>query len=382
MSVVQSAALAALLLGQATPVPPPVVTVVAPPRIVVAPAPAPARSAAEVIACQRAFYGQDYLPQPPLFRIRDSDTTLYLLGSIHILPPGFDWRSKQLDEVIAVSDMLITESAGKRPDALNPFAPTPTTPSPHPPLRDRLRGERLAKWLGMAAMGPRPVVEMIDRMPSWLAAFTIGGIAGRTDVTLGRGVETQLEIDFRLKRKPLAGLEDGQAVFDKVGAMPAPVQQAMLDQALDQIGTTRTSADLLATFHRWARGEEAADPSESGLPPELRQILLDARNQAWVPEVEKHLQKPGSRLVVVGAAHLRGKGSLLDTLAARGITAERISPTGPPKPRALTAAKPATLRECSGRLVPPLPPSRVPRPSPPPPASAAPPPPSPTASSR
>ncbi|MFM9828002.1 MAG: hypothetical protein ACKVOB_04540, partial [Sphingomonas sp.] len=31
--------------------------------------------------------------QPPLFVVQDADTTIWLLGTIHALPAGIDWRS-------------------------------------------------------------------------------------------------------------------------------------------------------------------------------------------------------------------------------------------------------------------------------------------------
>ena len=49
--------------------------------------------------------------RPAIWRIRDADTTIYLLGSIHLLPPNIQWRTPLLDRVIATSDTLVLESS-------------------------------------------------------------------------------------------------------------------------------------------------------------------------------------------------------------------------------------------------------------------------------
>jgi hypothetical protein len=37
-------------------------------------------------------------PRPALWLLADADTRIYMFGTIHVLPPGFRWRSAALDK--------------------------------------------------------------------------------------------------------------------------------------------------------------------------------------------------------------------------------------------------------------------------------------------
>ena len=73
-----------------------------------APTPAEARAAEARLAGLRPV--QPYRPKPAIWRIRDHDTVIYLFGTIHVLPPGFKWRSAALDRVVATAGTLMVES--------------------------------------------------------------------------------------------------------------------------------------------------------------------------------------------------------------------------------------------------------------------------------
>jgi uncharacterized protein YbaP (TraB family) len=59
------------------------------------------------------------------------------------------------------------------------------------------------------------------------------------------------------------------------------------------------------------------------LTPAAREHLFEARNLAWMPEIERALDEGGAFLAV-GAGHLVGPSSVLGLLAERGIVAERV----------------------------------------------------------
>lgn len=302
-------------------------------------------------ACRAAAYGQTYLPQPAIWRISDKDTIVYLFGSFHMLPPGFDWRSSQFDEIVAKSDKLILESVSPGPRPATPASST----SPLPPLRDRLSGERRAKWVGMTVLLQKTVTDRIDRLPDAQAGLLIATLPLQNNplfVLVSPGVEAQLRSDFQRVSKPIEGLEQPESAMPLLDQLAPPVQRAILDQVLDHMGETKPSSEPLRMFHSWARGEPVEEPSEAAQHPELNRVLLDVRNAAWVPEVRKQLGPPGTRLIVVGAGHLRGPNNLLELLAAAGIKAERVSPTVAPAPRSAFSPAPKSIGDCF-RIAPP-----------------------------
>ena len=44
---------------------------------------------------------QAYEPDPAMWLLHDEDTRIYLLGTVHVLPAGFRWRSAQIDAIVA-----------------------------------------------------------------------------------------------------------------------------------------------------------------------------------------------------------------------------------------------------------------------------------------
>src|SRR3954469_10986462 len=48
--------------------------------------------------------------QPAMWKIVNGKSTVYLLGSIHILPVNYTWRTPAIDKAIAAADVLIFET--------------------------------------------------------------------------------------------------------------------------------------------------------------------------------------------------------------------------------------------------------------------------------
>jgi len=55
------------------------------------------------------FVATPALALPPVWTVRDADSEMVLFGSIHILPPGLDWRPPPLDAALKVADDLWLE---------------------------------------------------------------------------------------------------------------------------------------------------------------------------------------------------------------------------------------------------------------------------------
>ena len=72
---------------------------------------APLTAMAQESDAGRYTFTQDYEPSPALWRLADEDTTIYMFGTIHVLPQGFRWRSAQFDAVLAEADTLVLETS-------------------------------------------------------------------------------------------------------------------------------------------------------------------------------------------------------------------------------------------------------------------------------
>ena len=59
--------------------------------------------------------------------------------------------------------------------------------------------------------------------------------------------------------------------------------------------------------------------------PDLAQVLLYDRNARWVPRIEALLAADKDCLVIAGAAHLVGAGSVVERLKAKGYKVEQVA---------------------------------------------------------
>ena len=67
-----------------------------------------------------------------------------------------------------------------------------------------------------------------------------------------------------------------------------------------------------------------ANDSFGAAGPEIADRLLNHRNENWIPRIEALLLDPGTRMVVVGAAHLGGPNGVIALLEARGHTVTSV----------------------------------------------------------
>jgi len=284
---------------------------------------------ADAIAQTRAT--QPYRPRPALWRIRKHDSTIYLFGTIHSLPPGFRWRSARLETVIAQADRLLLESTDGSIDgagALLLGEKTPGTPN-LPPLAERLPPEKRIPLKIFQATLPTAAVKLLDGMPTWVAAMAIGYVRDlRAGNRPGPGADDWLEARFRGVHKPIEAIEDSAKVVASVNAVPEDQQRAMLLASLE--APQRSGAQLDAPTHAWAKGDlGATSPLVAELegadrPGALRDPLLTRRNQAWADSLADRLKQPGVVLFAAGAGHFLGDDSVIALLKRRGIKVTRV----------------------------------------------------------
>lgn len=291
-------------------------------------APTPAEAAAAETRLAELRPVQNYRPDPAIWRIRDHDTTIYLFGTIHVLPPGFKWRSAALDHVVASADTLMVESVDDRSAA--DAAGTTTAMRALPPIAARVSPSHRAALEHFTAGLPPPAVKLLDGLPTWIVALSVGFVREyRIGAVPGPGADDWLERQFHAAGKPVVPIEDGEKVMAAVNAMPEAEQRRMLDAALD--APQPTLNQLRAPAHAWARGDVgpgsalAVDLKGSSGTSALDGPLMNDRNRAWAAALAARLrQQHGTVLFAAGASHFIGDGSVIDLLRRQGIRVTRI----------------------------------------------------------
>ena len=266
--------------------------------------------------------------RPALWRIADADTTIYLFGTIHMLPPNYAWRSAAFDKALAKSDGLVVETKIDETN-LREFQMAFSrlgTRAGLPPILERVPPEKRAALAAAIAASGRPMAEY-DRMESWAAALILVNVQLKTLGIAGEnGVETTLRNSFARTGKPIGELEsntDQLGFFDRLSEVS---QRALLEGAIEQPAAMKGQFD--AMLKAWTAGDTKAIArsfnAEMADSPELRDALLDRRNANWARWVERRMAQPGSVMVAVGAGHLAGDNSVQDMLQRRGYRVTRL----------------------------------------------------------
>jgi uncharacterized protein YbaP (TraB family) len=261
----------------------------------------------------------------PAWAIRGAHNTVYLAGSIHLLPgadaalpPAFARAyadSARLVMEIDLGKLDPTEAVG----TLLQHGGLPDSTS----LREVVGALRYARASAAAAALDLPAASMDHEAP-WMVALQLTELEyARLGFDPEQGVEQQLLRRALADHKTTGGLEslaDEMGVFE---ALTPAAQLRFLDMVLDDLNDT--GDETRAVLAAWRRGDAARLATllagEYHSFPVLYDALVMDRNRHWLPQIERLLQGEENCLVVVGALHLVGKGGLLELLRREGIAA-------------------------------------------------------------
>ncbi len=277
-------------------------------------------------------------PVPLLWKVSDADNSVYLLGSFHLLKPSDYPLAKEVGRAFADAESVLFElppeemsspalglqmgQAALRRDGtqLN---------SELPPATIALLNDWVAaNGAELQKMGLTP--QVLQRLEPWFVGLSIS-IAEMTK----QGLDAKLGLDAHFAElakqagKPTLGLETGAEQIALLDGMNKEEELQFLAEALSESKEARQET---AKLHRaWRAGDAsllwngmAVDMKKQY--PLLYQRINVARNDAWLPKIQKRLTDPGKddTLVVVGALHLLGTDGVVEKLRARGFKVERV----------------------------------------------------------
>ena len=266
--------------------------------------------------------------RPAMWKVADADTTIYLFGTIHLLPPGTQWRSAAFDKAAAGSDTLVVETMidDKNPHGtiaeLFKLAVSPGLP----PLSARVKPEKRAALQAAVTKSGIPPV-MLDRMETWAAAFLLLGVQFK-DLGLesSSGVEAVLRKQFADRGKPIAQLETNAEQLGVFDQLSEKSQREFLEGVVDD--PMAMKKQFGGMLDAWIRGdvEGIAKSFNSDLreAPELSEALLARRNANWARWVKGRMAQPGTVMMAVGAGHLAGDKSVVRMLKKQGFRVDRV----------------------------------------------------------
>lgn len=262
---------------------------------------------------------------PALWEVSDADSKVWLFGSIHVLKPGVDWRTPLFDQTLKAADQVYFEAdigpLGQLGLVIKSLTMSFSRPEP---------------WL--AQIGVTHMQDVIDAVeplgftlpqlmnyPPWLAEAMVEEAAvEKHGYRPALGVDIILQGELPKERK--AYFETAAQQMDMLAAEPVDKQVARFVIGMDGLAKMPDQLDAMAAA--WAEGkgtdlaDEIADDPTMDVAFEQR-MLLD-RNAKWVTTIKGLLADNHQDLIIVGAAHLSGDGSVIDLLSKAGFTVKRI----------------------------------------------------------
>jgi uncharacterized protein YbaP (TraB family) len=266
--------------------------------------------------------------RPALWEVSDADTTVYLFGTIHLLPPNYQWRTPKFDAALANSRELVVETIVdlQHPDEILAAKRNLGYSAGLPPIEQRVPAAKRALLRSVIAKTGVPE-QYFTSMETWLAAFELLGVRFMEMGLKGeQGPEQALRTEFEAAKKPIGQLETNTEQLGFFDRLPEKAQRQLLEGAID--GPKSMNDDFAKMVASWSRGDVKAiavtfnrDLSSS---PELMNSLIKQRNANWSRWIEDRMTKPGSVFVAVGAGHLAGPSSVISLLQRDGYKVRRI----------------------------------------------------------
>lgn len=264
--------------------------------------------------------------KPPVWVVKDADSTIVLFGSVHMLPPGLDWRPEALDAALKEADDVWFElpldgDSSREAQQISferGLLPAGETLSSKLSRKGRKRLKEAAERLHLD-------MRVIDRMRPWLADVTVSVAQIASEGANGSdGVERTIAAAApkSAERKAFETAAD-QILY--VADTPEKEQLVALEDTLRDLNAQK--ADYSGLVNIWMSGDlshlqrEALDPMRKRTPT-LYSRMVPERNARWADALVQRLAGSGETVVVVGAAHLVGKDGLPAMLRARGVAVE------------------------------------------------------------
>ncbi len=266
---------------------------------------------------------------PALWKVSDADTTIYLFGTFHMLPPASEgqWFKGALRQAFDRSDVLVTEIISPaNPMELAPATVALATDPDGPPLSQKLPPEaRSAYQAFVRAQDMRP--ESLERFEAWYVASLLATARYRKIGLDPKSGAERVLIAALPPTKKREALETPQAQLAMLDSVPESEQIDALVQLVTSKGDPRASTDKM--FAQWVKGDaEGLAASKNAALYKMQgmsRIMLSERNRRWAAWIKERLGLPGTYFVAVGGSHLAGPNSVQHYLAQdHRITAQRV----------------------------------------------------------
>ena len=264
--------------------------------------------------------------EPAMWVIRDKDSTIYLIGTLHLLRHEMEWSAAKVEKTVTESTELWLEAADIDDDASIAPIIAQYGMDREKTLSSKLNAKQKEKMAKVAATYSVPLASL-EPMQPWLAAVMFSVLPlQKAGYDPNRGVDRLLKAQADKEGDKVQGFETAKEQIQFFAELPEAEQIAFLEESLGD------AEEGLAQLEKLAKAWIEGDNETLGQilvnelkkeAPVLYEKFLVQRNIAWSKKIVEILKGSGVQQIAVGAGHLAGPDSLQVQLQKRGIKVER-----------------------------------------------------------
>jgi hypothetical protein len=264
--------------------------------------------------------------EPAMWVIRDSNSTIYLIGTLHLLRHETEWNAARVKKAVTESSELwlevvnLDDQASVAPIVAQYGLDLENT------LSSKLNAAQQEKLAKVAATYGVPL-ESLEPMKPWTAAMMFSILPlQKAGYDPNAGIDKLLKAQAEKEGDKLHGFETLEQQVRFFADMSEAEQITFLEETLDDAKKGIAQLDALAKA--WIDGDNETigrvlvNEFKKEAPAVYEKLVVQ-RNIAWSGKIAEILKGSGVQQIAVGAAHLAGPDSVQAQLAKRGIKAER-----------------------------------------------------------
>lgn len=255
--------------------------------------------------------------KPALWKVEHQGNVSYLFGSIHIGNEAWYPIPKVVTDAYSSSQSLVVEL-----DALNhaEMFQYAMLIEQGGTLKQKLSAETYQLLESHTAKYGVPIAA-IDRFKPWAAATVVALLPYmKQGLSPQHGIDSYFLKMAKFDKKSIVELETPQFQL-------AIISEAFGDESALLELINLPDSEVVKLIEHWKDGDmDKLDTlAQSQMSPsQIKQMLTD-RNNDWVVKIKQSMSKKQQQFIVVGAAHLAGKGGVPALLKQQGINVTRIN---------------------------------------------------------
>lgn len=248
----------------------------------------------------------------------------YLFGTFHIICPNNMIALEKFDGYIDKTEQVIMELDFDDPTLMQSMSKAAFLPDGKT-LADFLTAEQYAKVGELVKNSIGIPIENVKNVhPLFLSTMI-----STSPKFIGCSTPGSYELSFvksaAEKKKPIEGLETVAMELEAINSSPVKKQaESLYKLALDPQKSIDEFKQLVEIY-KSQDSDKIYEIMEKYFAddPAFQVSLLDERNTAWIPKIEKAVREKSS-FIAVGAGHLGGKSGVVNLLKAKGYKVKPI----------------------------------------------------------